>query len=113
MSTSPAAEVLERHTQPPSSFTSRYYSQREETDHCLMMTGGLALAAIGLASRGLAGTLLTAIGSYVAYKYADRGCSWSKLSSTLSGPPQRPPYIEDTVDEAGAGSFPASDPPSY
>ena len=113
MSTSPTTEALERHAQQPSSFTSRYYSQRQETDRCLMMTGGLALAAIGLASRGLAGALLTAIGGYVAYKHADRGCSWSKLSETLSGPPQRPPYIEDTVDEASAGSFPASDPPSY
>ena len=95
----------------PSSFVSRYYSRREESDRCMMLCGGLALTAIGLASRSLAGTLLAGIGGYVAYQYADSAHRWSQQNSN-TGLVEHP-YTDDFVDEAGAESFPASDPPAH
>ena len=61
----------------PSSFVSRYYSRREEGDRCLLLASGLALTAIGLANRSLAGLLLAGIGGCMAYRYADSSHRWT------------------------------------
>lgn len=97
--------------QLPSSFVSRYYSRREESDRCLLMASGLALTVIGLANRSLAGLLLAGIGGCVAYQFADVSHRWSDPSSR-AGLTEHP-HTEDHVDEAGAESFPASDPPAH
>lgn len=93
-----------------SSFVSRYYSRQEEGERCLMLGSGLALTAIGLASRSFAGLLLAGIGGYLAYQYADTGHRWSQRESQDAFVPR---HLEDEVDQAGAESFPASDPPAH
>ena len=96
---------------PSSSFVSRYYTRREESDRCMMLCGGLALTAIGLANRSFAGLLLAGIGGYVAYQYAGGSHRWSQENS--HGALAEHPFTDDFVDEAGAESFPASDPPAH
>ena len=95
----------------PSSFVSRYYSRQEESDRFLLMAGGLALTAIGLANRSFAGLLLAGIGGCLAYQFADSSHRWSDRTAQAGLTKQS--HTEDFVDEAGAESFPASDPPAH
>jgi uncharacterized membrane protein len=95
----------------PSSFVSRYYSKREEEDRSLLLCGGLALTAIGLANRSLAGLLLAGIGAYVAYQNADSGQRFNQLEHGEGAVSH--PVLGDEVDQASEESFPASDPPAH
>lgn len=95
----------------PSSFTSRYYSRREEEQRCLMVCGGLTLAAIGLASRSFAGLLLAGIGGYVAYENAGRPPHFGQLEHENVS--DCPIALCDEIDRSSADSFPASDPPAH
>src|SRR5688572_637761 len=63
----------------PSSFTSRYYSRKEESDRCLMLAAGLGLTVVGLASRSLMGTFLAMAGGYLAYQSADCSHRWADV----------------------------------
>jgi uncharacterized membrane protein len=111
MSTSLAdTELLARHQ--PSSFTSRYYSRREESNRCLMMAGGVGLALVGLANRSVAGLLLAGVGAALAYRSADCSHRWSEPSTSLAEESSKR-HFDNVVDEASYDSFPASDPPAY
>ncbi len=97
----------------PSSFTSRYYTRKEESDRCLMMAAGLGLAVVGLANRSLLGTFLAMAGGYLAYQSADCSHRWTEVDNVGGPAEEQHPHLEDSIDEAGAESFPASDPPAF
>jgi uncharacterized membrane protein len=84
----------------------------EDSERWTVTICGSALALIGLRQRSVGGTLLAAVAGAAAVR-AMLGYRDLNTVRRYAGHLGQPAVQQDEVDDASAGSFPASDAPSW